>query len=213
MSDMSPHVQTDEKSVPSMHSQPGTAINDEVWKSVPGYVGLYEVSDLGRVRRCARKVSVLNRWGRYHDRHYGEKVLSPILDKSQHPYLRYRVNLCGAAVGISQKQAFVSRLVAEAFIGECPRGKVVAHNDGNALNNRLDNLRYATQLENVQDKNLHGTMLRGEDSPNAVLTDEGVLNIRDMWDRGDSPEKIGYFFGISASHARRIGLRLARVAQ
>ncbi len=45
----------------------------------------------------------------------------------------------------------------EAHVGACPDGQEVCHNDGNTLNNRLDNLRYDTRRANNLDTVLHGT--------------------------------------------------------
>lgn len=55
------------------------------------------------------------------------------------------------------KPFFVHRLVMAAFVGPCPDGMVVCHNNGNGLDNRLDNLRYDTQSENMNDTKRHGT--------------------------------------------------------
>lgn len=54
----------------------------------------------------------------------------------------------------------VHRLVLTAFRGPCPIGCVAAHNDGKRTNNVLNNLRWCTQKENIQDKWRHGTMRR-----------------------------------------------------
>lgn len=51
----------------------------------------------------------------------------------------------------------VHRLVLLAFIGPCPEGMEVCHNDGNPGNNKLDNLRYGTHQENMKDRLLHNT--------------------------------------------------------
>lgn len=44
-------------------------------------------------------------------------------------------------------------LVAQAFLGERPRGMVVDHKDGNKLNNHYSNLHYVTVRENVNNPN------------------------------------------------------------
>lgn len=72
----------------------------------------------------------------------------------------------------------VASLIAAAFIGERPQGMVVRHIDGNLLNNRPENLAYSTQKENIADKELHGTMLRGEKHRSSKVNSFQVFEIR-----------------------------------
>lgn len=64
------------------------------------------------------------------------------------------VNLCKKYKG---RQAFVHRLVLEAFVGPCPAGMEVLHINGVRDDNRLENLRYGTRSENMRDALRHGT--------------------------------------------------------
>lgn len=72
----------------------------------------------------------------------------------------------------------VHRLVLEAFIGFCPQNMECCHNDGNGLNNRLDNLRWDTPNNNQQDKIQHGNSCFGEKNGSAKLTEKQVKKIR-----------------------------------
>lgn len=58
-------------------------------------------------------------------------------------------------IGIDGKYYKVHRLVAETWIGECPTGCTVDHIDRNRLNNRADNLRYATPHEQCINSKTH----------------------------------------------------------
>lgn len=109
----------------------------ERWLPAVGFEGLYEVSDRGRVASLPRS----NRRGRL--------VLTPSPDSDG--YLQ--VVLCSAGVRYTRK---VHVLVAEAFIGPRPPGKVTRHLDGNQLNNARSNLRWGTHAENAQDRIAHG---------------------------------------------------------
>lgn len=108
---------------------------EEIWKPVRGYEGLYEVSNLGRVKALERLV--LNNGGlqRKH-----EKILKASTTRT---YLG--VALCKDG---KVKRYSVHRLVAIAFL-ENPNNKAyVDHIDTNPLNNRADNLRWVTTQEN-----------------------------------------------------------------
>jgi hypothetical protein len=78
-----------------------------------------------------------------------------------------------------QPDFLVHRLVALAFIGPCPDGLEVAHNDGDKNNNAPSNLRYATAASNQHDQVIHGKTTQGEKSHFAKLTETKVLAIRE----------------------------------
>lgn len=119
----------------------------EEWRPVVGYEGYYEVSDQGRVRSIDRVVT--RRDGR--SRKAVGKVLRPgRFSKTEH----LNVHLCRH--GVSRTCA-VHRLVMAAFIGPCPDGMNVCHNNGVADDNRLENLRYDTSSANNLDTVRHGT--------------------------------------------------------
>lgn len=120
-------------------------MTSERWASVRGYEGLYEVSDLGRVKALARNTT--DRLGRRLT--VKEVVRKPFAQKSGH--LRVKLTKDG-----SSKTAAVHRLVLEAFVGPCPEGMECLHKDDIPSNNRLDNLRWGTRLENHQDRRKNG---------------------------------------------------------
>lgn len=106
----------------------------ETWKSVKCYEGLYEVSNTGKVRTLNYK-------------HTG-KVKELALGDNGTGYLRvclYKEWKC--------KIFLVHRLVAEAFIGEIPKGLVVNHKDENKHNNNVENLEICT----IKYNNNYGT--------------------------------------------------------
>jgi hypothetical protein len=139
-------------------TSPGT----ETWLPVAGWEGLYEVSDLGRVRSLKRKGGN-NRW-------YGGKVLIPYPNKG-YP----AVPLCR---GGGRTMTQVHRLVLEAFRGPRPPGTMACHNNGDRGDPRLSNLRWDTCRANMADQYIHGTRVLGEHHPQARLTDQEVAEIR-----------------------------------
>lgn len=109
----------------------------EEWRDVVGYEGLYQVSNLGRVKGVARKV---NRNG--HMVSVPERLLNQ--NDNTNGYLRVSLSK-----GNHTKQAFVHRLVAEAFVDN-PKGcKYIDHLDNDRHNNHVDNLAWCTQSENI----------------------------------------------------------------
>lgn len=150
----------------------------------------YEVSTLGQVRR---KIPAMGtRCG---------KVLKPRADRKG--YLE--VNLSSKNVQVMKK---VHRLVALAFIGNPPSPRhAIAHLDGNPSNNDVANLRWATQLENEQDKLPHGTLHMGEDHYKSRLSDEAVRQIRILRSTGSTYRSIGDRFGIKQETAYAISSR------
>lgn len=126
-----------------------------VWKDIPGYDELYEVSETGIVRS---KVRILY----YHDtiNIHNSRVLKPYenLDHTKTRVTGLRVTLSKNNI---QKRFFIHQLVMLAFKGPCPDGMEVAHNDGNCYNNNFVNLRYCSHSDNEMDKVKHGTMNYG----------------------------------------------------
>lgn len=120
----------------------------ETWRSVVGYEGLYEVSDLGRVRSLDRVVDRPKTAGG------PQRLRGRILRTTQRADGRLYVTL---SKGGKVRPSRVSVLVLTAFVGPRPMDLVGCHNDGNPANNSLSNLRWDTQSENMRDKGRHGT--------------------------------------------------------
>lgn len=113
-------------------------MNSEEWKSIKGYEGLYMVSNLGRVK------SLCGFNG--HEYVKREKILNPYKQKAGKNYHRSVVKLFKDG---NRKDFKVHRLVADAFIPNPELKSNINHIDGNPLNNRVDNLEWCTQKENV----------------------------------------------------------------
>lgn len=78
------------------------------------------------------------------------------------------------------------------------------HDDGNASNNRLENLRWDTPTNNHADKQRHGTQSQGEKHYRARLTTVQVIEIRLRFKNGDNQKTIAKDFGIGRDHVSRI---------
>lgn len=93
----------------------------------------------------------------------------------------------------------VHQLVLEAFIGPRPPKFHCCHGDGVKTNNALANLRWGTASENTQDRVRHGTMVCGEKSPKALLTERQVLKIIEMAGVGFSTNELARIFAVTHS--------------
>ena len=170
----------------------------EVWRAVPGWEGLYEVSNLGRARSLNRP----GRPGVGHQPRKGRVMKSTSVgpSRSSDHYQVIWLKSNG-----KRKQCFLHRLVLEAFVGSAPEGWCCNHKDGDKENNALSNLEWCTPLENI----LHArrTGLRfdiGEDHPYAILTNKQVLSMRRMYKEGMTQTVLAEKFGTSLSTVHAI---------
>lgn len=144
----------------------------ENWKDVVGWEGLYQVSDLGRVKSLERTFTTRNRWGEML-KTKRERIMQPNLSGG-YPYLSVTLQRDGYL-----KRRSVHSLVCEAFHGPRPTPKHhCAHGDGDPINNRADNLRWATVKENSEDTRKHGRLRVGEKSNLSRLSEQDVIDIR-----------------------------------
>lgn len=74
--------------------------------------------------------------------------------------------------------SLVHRLVLETYVGPCPAGMEACHNNGDAADNHVSNLRWDCHLNNQRDRDKHGTTPRGEGHAMAKLKAEDVVAIR-----------------------------------
>lgn len=177
----------------------------EEWRNIPGWEGLYVVSNLGRVRSLDRTiVKKVSRNGRMATIQRKGRIISQSLDSHGYSML----NLCA---GGKRRAALVHHLVLIAFVGPKPEGMECRHLDGRRSNNRLENLSWGTALENAADKKRHGTeiVVCGERHGRAKLNANDVRKIRRDADAGLSYASIGREHCISAQQIREIAVRSA----
>ena len=163
---------------------------NEEWRPVVGWEGLYEVSDLGRVRSLDRAV----KRGRYK----GE-LLRPWTNKGGYSC----VFLSG--VGRKRRNRQVHSLVAEAFIGPRPKGQVVRHGPLGVVN-AISNLTYGTPADNSADRLRDGTVNFGRRNPRCKITECIVREIRNS---DESSIQIAKRLPISAGQVRKIRLGIS----
>lgn len=123
----------------------------EEWKDIYGYEGLYQVSNLGRVKSLPRDTK--NQYA------FQERILKPSIDKDG-----YEI------VGFGKKLHKVHRLVANAFIPKISGKEIINHKDGNKRNNYVNNLEWCTTQENIIHAVKTGLFVakKGSESKNAI---------------------------------------------
>lgn len=113
----------------------------ERWKDIKGYEGLYQISNLGKVRSLTFRKCC---HGRYITTQR-PKPLELVQKKCKTSY--YKIHLTKDKI---RKSYFVHRLVAEAFvIGKTKNKNIVNHKDFNKDNNNANNLEWTTQRQNT----------------------------------------------------------------
>ena len=111
------------------------ALDVETWADIPGYEGTYQVSDVGRVRSLDRVI--IGRDGRA--QRWKGRILK--LNKTN-GYL---------SINLPTGMRHVQRLVLLAFVGPPPAGCAACHKNDVRTDNRLCNLYWGTQSDNMFD--------------------------------------------------------------
>lgn len=127
----------------------------EVWKNVPDYEKIYEVSNKGKVRSTKDKVTKSEFHG---NRKWQQRILRQRTDKNGYK----RVNLWKKG---SDKSHLVHRLVAKSFIKPVKNKEYINHIDGNPSNNYAENLEWCDHSENL----IHAYENRLNKAPDPII--------------------------------------------
>lgn len=162
----------------------------EIWKDIPNYEGLYQVSSTGRVKSIDR--NTINKHGK--QQKFNGTLRTQFLSDNGY----YRVRLSKLNKG---KYHPVHRLVALAFCPNFFDKPYINHKDGNKINNQFSNLEWVTQSENA--KHAYRTGLadnKGENHSQSKLTNDDIVKIQ-MWKDvySLSNNSLGKLFGVCGS--------------
>lgn len=132
----------------------------ENWKKINSYEGIYEVSDLGNIRSLKRK-GTSGKILCSHDNGMG--------------YLRVKLTKNN-----KEKRTMLHRIIANTFIPNPLLLNTVNHKNGIKNDNRIENLEWCTQSENINHAIRIGlkTYKSGVDILNSKLTNDKVIAIR-----------------------------------
>lgn len=146
----------------------------EVWLPVVGYEGLYEVSNLGRVRNSVTL-----------------RFLKPAVNRGYAHVSLY-------AESKRPKTHYIHATVLRAFCGPPPfPGAEGCHNDGNRGNNALTNLRWGSRQDNVDDRLRHGRQQFGTRVRRSKLTEQQVREMRAQYRAGKGTHLLAREYGLS----------------
>jgi hypothetical protein len=158
---------------------------EETWKDIRGFEGKYQISSIGNVRslnyRRTNKIKNLAFWistKGYPGVRLGDRVV-------------YRV----------------SRLVAQEFISNPENLPCVLHRDDDVSNNKVSNLFWGTNKDNVDDKVSKGRQakLKGELNGESKIKEKDVLEIRNRYLKGGTTHReLAKLFKVSKTQITRI---------
>jgi len=156
----------------------------EEWRDIPAWEDLYQISNLGRVRRKVARG--------YHNKYKAGGLLKPRPHRQGYVETKLSRNS-------QNKVVMTHRLVMLAFVGEPPKGMEVNHKNGIKNDNRLENLEYVTRSENmIHRRDVLGKGNEGENSPNAKLKDSDIPQIRLLSKAGFTYTEIALRYGVHA---------------
>lgn len=137
------------------------------------------------------EATLWSRWNQPHKamRDSWKRVSSRTCPKSGH----IKVRVCKDGKRITQG---IHRLVLMAFVGPCPEGMEACHWNDIKTDNRVENLRWATRVENRQDCHRNGKGSNGSRNPRAKLHERDIPDIRRMIKGGMLYKDIASRYGV-----------------
>lgn len=146
---------------------------EEIWKSINGYEGFYEISNHGNIRSLTRKVKSGN-----HTVNIKGQILNPTINS-------YGYKTIILSKENIKKNICIHNLVAQHFLEKCPgvQGSKtneynVDHIDNDKLNNHYKNLQWLSVSEHIKKTKNFGNIKKGEECYNSKLKEEDIVKIR-----------------------------------
>ena len=164
----------------------------EEWRPIAGYEGIYEVSNMGRIKSLDRVISQTNRYGTQTDHVYKGKILKESVGNNG--YLHIDLHKDGKT-----KRVLIHRLVASHFLEKQDGADVINHLDCNKENNSVPNLEWCTQSHNIKYAYEQGTKTPPHMQKVAQYGENGSL-IR-IW---DSIAEASRELGLKASNIGKV---------
>jgi hypothetical protein len=149
-------------------------------KQIPGFDNYFMSSDLQIYKKLVNRL----------------KKINFSIPKSGYKTVKLRKNG-------KEHSLLLHRLIAICYIGHPPKDKpFVCHNNGNKLDNRIENLRWDNQTGNMKDCIFHGTRActKGENNGRHKLSNTDIKKILTLYSTGKySQPKLGKLFKVCKS--------------
>ena len=172
-------------------------MNAEIWKDVVGYEGIYQCSNIGRIKSLDHKVYHSN----YKYRIQKGRIIS--VSKSKKGYLQVSLSKNG-----KRFHTGVHRIMAISFIDNPENKPQVNHIDGNKENNLLSNLEWVTNSEN-QIHAINGGLCshnRGENHHMSIFSNGQIKVMRLLFKLGVNNRKVAELYNCSDAVVSNIKL-------
>jgi hypothetical protein len=165
-------------------------ITEVEYRDVVGFPG-YRIGTDGTLLTCRHKAAgMTNNWRQISGSWFGS---------GKKKYLVATLRRDGVMC-----RKLMHHLVLETFVGPRPLGFDGCHNNDDASNNSLSNLRWATRQDNINDRARNGRTARGEGAGLAKLTEYQVLAIREMASQGIAIREIAKKFPVGEANIGEI---------
>ena len=166
----------------------------EIWKDIEGYEGLYQVSNIGRVRSLDRCV----------ERNGGISFIKGRILKPARCGRQCNYWFVGLSKNGKVKQHYIHRLVAQAFIPNPENLPEVNHKDERPENNCVDNLEWCTALYNLTYNDRHIKAGKKERGKKSLYRKKVKLLKNGEWFMTFlTPKDAGDFIGVTDSTVRQ----------